>query len=71
MKRGKFLIVSTRTDYFDSAEEREHHIKEHLPVTFEAKTDLLTKRKFVFTFDPEDSFDDENAETVITLEEAK
>lgn len=40
-KPGKFYIEITTRIYFDSAEEREHHLKDHVDVPFDDKTTLL------------------------------
>lgn len=40
-KPGKFYIQTTIRDYFDTAEERDHYIKEHMEVPFEDKATLV------------------------------
>lgn len=42
-KPGKFYIQTTVRDYFDTAEEREHYIKEHMEAPFDTKAELLAK----------------------------
>jgi len=56
----KFALITTQVEEFESQEGIEHFIKEHSPLDFDQKVELLEKRKLVVA-DLED-------DTVTTIE---
>ena len=55
----KFAIVTTQVEEFDSKDALEHYVKEHSPLDFDEKVDLLASSKIII--DGED-------DTTITVE---
>lgn len=43
----KFALVTTQVEEFDSKDALEHYIKEHSPLDFDDKVDLLASNKII------------------------
>lgn len=50
---GKFFVETTVREYFDSHEQLDHYVKEHLELGFDAKTELIQTQEW-------SQYDDEN-----------
>lgn len=58
----RFALITTQVEEFETKDELEHYIKEHSPLDFDEKVDLLASGKIVI--------DGEN-DASITIEVAK
>ena len=52
-KFGKFYIQTTINIYFETNEEREHYIKDHIELPFDDRLDLLNNKPVEFSDDEE------------------
>jgi len=64
-KHGKFYIEAVQREYFDTAEEREHYIKDQAPISFDAKSALVGVGAF------EDYDEESQVHITVTLKEVK